>query len=401
MNLAALNHPGFRLYFIGAVASANALWIFRILLTWLAWDLSGSASFVGLIAALTLAPTIVSGPLFGVLVDRINIRFAAALAGSSMLLTIAMVSLLYYAGLLNIPVLAVMAGLGGVSSSLHHPVRMSLAPRLVEPQIVSSVVALIAVNFNTARLISPAIAGIIIERLGIQPGLLIAFCLFCPAILLLPFLRPRGLAERASKGSFFEDLKDGFVWIKQHPHPQQILLLSALFAVAVRAPSELLPVIADGLYQMGATGLGQLGSAVGIGALASAMIKALAAARQDGRLLSASDSLIALLGIIAAAGLGVHLIWGWALVMAARVGFAATYLGVSMQASMQQQLPDQMRGRVMSLFVVIAMGATAIGAFVLGWLAEVFSVTSAHAGFSLVAVLGLGLLLIYQQRARR
>ncbi len=81
--------------------------------------------------------------------DRINIRFAAALAGSSMLLTIAMVSLLYYAGLLNIPVLAVMAGLGGVSSSLHHPVRMSLA-RLVEPQIVSSVVALIAVNFNTA-----------------------------------------------------------------------------------------------------------------------------------------------------------------------------------------------------------------------------------------------------------
>ena len=400
MNLAALSHPGFRLYFIGAVASANALWIFRILLTWLAWDLSGSASFVGLIAALTLAPTIVSGPLFGVLVDRINIRFAAALAGSSMLLTIALVSVLYYAGLLTVPLLAVMAGLGGFSSSLQHPVRMSLAPRLVEPQTISSVVAIIAVNFNTARLISPAIAGIIIERLGIQPGLVISFFLFCPAIMLLPFLRPRALVERSGKASFLEDLKGGFVWIRQHRLPQQILLLSALFAVAIRAPSELLPVIADGLYQMGATGLGQMGSAVGIGALASAMIKALAASRQEGRLLSAGDSLIALLGILAAAGLGVQLVWGWALVMAALVGFAATYLGVSLQAGMQQQLPDQMRGRVMSLFVVIAMGATSVGAFVLGWLVEVLSVTSAHAGFSVIAVLVLGLMLVYQQRAR-
>ena len=401
MNLAALHHAGFRLYFSGAVLSSNALWIFRILLTWLAWDLSGSASFVGLIAALTLAPTIVSGPLFGVVVDRINIRFAAFLAGSSMLATIVLVSVLFYAGLLTMPLLAVMSGIGGISSSLHHPVRLSLAPRLVEPHQIGSVVALTAVNFNVARLISPAIAGIIIERLGILPGLFIAFLLFCPGLLLLPFLRPRSLKKTGGKESFFDDLKAGFIWLREHPILQQILGLSALFAMAVRAPSELLPVIADGLYQMGATGLGQLASAVGIGALASALIKALRAGRHDGRLLSRSDTVIALVGILAAAGLGTYLAWGWALVMAALVGFAATYLGVAMQSRMQQQLPDQMRGRVMSLFVVIAMGATAIGSFLLGWLAEIFSVTSAFASFAGLAVLGLAIMTALQQHARR
>lgn len=397
MNWNALKSPGFRLYFTGNVLSVNGMWVLRILVSWIAWDVSGSASYVGLIAALSLAPTIISGPLFGVMVDRMNILFGAFLSNIIMLANIMLLFIFNHLGWLSMPVLTVMALAVGINASLHHPVRMSLGPRLVPSEMVSSVIALAAVNFNTARFLSPAIGGLVIEQLGIQTGLLVSFALFVPTLLIVPFLRPRPREQQALASSFLDDLKDGFRWLRAHPYLLQIMTLTALISVSIRAAGELLPVVADGLYQMGATGVGQLGSAIGAGALVSALMKTMQSSQNETGLLSGFELAVTLAGIMAAAGLGLALFWSWALLMAAIIGFSGTYLGVSMQARMQRRLPDRMRGRVMSLFVVLAMGSAATGSFLIGWLAELFSVTISYLCFGGGALVILGLIMAHSK----
>ena len=124
----------FRLFFLGAFFSVQGIWVQRVTLAWIAWESTGSAGFVGLVAALGLVPSLVSGPLFGVLADRVDIRRAAFVTNGSMVACLVALSLALPAvGPAGIAAVALAIG---VVTSAHHPVRMSLGPRLVEkPQV--------------------------------------------------------------------------------------------------------------------------------------------------------------------------------------------------------------------------------------------------------------------------
>lgn len=185
MNLVALRSPEFRLYFFGAVANVNALWISRIVIGWLAWDLTHSAQFVGIVAACSLLPTLFGGPFFGVLVDRSDIKRAAYATNLAMIACIAVLLALQIAGhVATFSLILISLAIGTVTAA-HHPVRLSLAPRLVKAEDVSSVVALSALNFNLARLISPAIGGVLIDLTGTTTALLVTLVLFLPNLAVL------------------------------------------------------------------------------------------------------------------------------------------------------------------------------------------------------------------------
>jgi MFS family permease len=193
MNLTALKSPSYRRYLIGSAAAVNGLWILRVVVTWIAWETSLSATFVGLIAALTMLPTMIIGPLFGAIMDRSNIIRAAYATNIGMIIAalIAIISLL-----LNIisPFFLILLALYiGVITAAHHPMRLSLGPRLVQKDQISSVSALAALNFNTARVISPFIAGIIIDNFGTLYALLTAIILYLPNIIIYSTLHPRVL----------------------------------------------------------------------------------------------------------------------------------------------------------------------------------------------------------------
>ena len=141
MNLSAFNFRDFRLYLLGNLFAINALWMQRVTIGWIAWDLTKSATFVGFVAFINFAPAIITGPLFGVLIDRVNVKKAAQVTQFSLFTISVGFYLFFIFGGLNELFLSVLSLLSGIATSAHNPVRLSLAPRLVNHGSVSSVVS--------------------------------------------------------------------------------------------------------------------------------------------------------------------------------------------------------------------------------------------------------------------
>lgn len=363
----------FRLFFIGIFFAVQAIWVQRVTIGWLAWERTGSAGFVGLVAGLSLAPTLVLGPLFGVMADRVEIRRASFATNGAMASVLAALALaLPWTG----PGALVAAALAiGVISSAHHPVRMSLGPRLVPGEMVQHVVSVTALNFNLARLVAPVLAGWVIAAAGAGVALWISVLCYLPMLSVLPRLRPRDLPPRP-RATVLADLREGLRYAMTAPLVRTALILTLIFATIVRGALEVLPVLADGAFSQGAAGLGMLTAAAGFGAMLSALIKA-AGVGAVGARIPPAVLWAAMAGQGAVVAMGLAPLWPLALAATAVTGFCATWVGVSMQAAIQSDLPDAYRGRVMSLWIVVGFGTVALGAFAIGGLGDVLGISGA------------------------
>ena len=390
MKLSALNHKDFRIYVAGNLFALNALWMQRITIGWIAWELTRSATFVGFIAFINFVPTMIMGPLFGVLIDRVRIKHAA-LATQSLLFVVALGFYLFFVlEILNETTLTIISALAGLIASAHNPVRMSLGPRLVEKSSVASVITIGAINFNLARLTGPALGGWLITVWGVSTALFVQTVCYLPFIIAISRLNPR--QRSSSKGSpepFRRALITGILYIVKNPFIRRIILFTTLFAFIIRGTLEILPVIADGIFSKGAIGLGILTSCAGFGALIAGMAKAIMPNQLTGHI-PLTTFISALLGISLVPVVGFSNLWELTLISVALLGFVGTYSAVSMQTAIQIDLDDDLRGRVMSLWIMVSIGAAALGALIMGGLADYlgFSLT-----LSLTGIIGLILLM--------
>lgn len=391
MNLAALRSGNFRTYFFGNAFALNALWMQRVTIGWIAWDMTGAASFVGLVGMLQFAPIVVLGPFFGVWVDRINVKPAAlATQMGNLLVALALLTTVWFE-ILTPAVLLLLVIAAGIISAAHNPVRLSLAPRLVGRDLVASVVNLTSINFNLARLIGPAIGGAAIAAFGVAQALFIQVLCFLPFIFAITWLevRPRA-GEGQERPGFVEALREGLRHIRSEPLVRNAMLATGAMTLVARGVLEILPILADGVFDKGASGLGMLTSAAGFGAVIGGFAKALVPPQRPGRL--PVSGLLAAWGAVALVPvLGVAPSWALALASVAGIGFCTTVTAVSMQTAIQIDLPDELRGRVMSLWIVVAVGGAALGAGILGLLADLigFSLTLGLSGGVVAVVLGV------------
>ena len=389
MNLSALTFRDFRIYLGGNLFAVNALWMQRVTIGWIAWDLTSSATFVGFIAFVNFAPAMVTGPLFGVLVDRMRITQVAKLTQILLLIISLGFYLFFTFGILDEILLSFLSFLSGLVTSAHNPVRLSLAPRLVDRASVASVVSIVAINFNLARLTGPAIGGWLIAGWGISTALLVQTVFYLPFIFAISLLRPR---ERSSSiinnEPFIAAFQNGVEYALANALIRQAFLVTAIYAFLIRGTLEILPVIADGVFSRGATGLGLLTSSAGFGALIAGVIKAFTPS-QLVRELPKFALASALLGICLLPLVGLSTSWSLTLLCISYLGFAGTLAGISVQTAIQIDLDDDFRGRVMSLWTMVSIGATATGAIILGGLAD-------HIGISLAFSMagGLGTVLL-------
>ena len=365
MNITALKHRDFRLYFLGNVFALNGLWMQRLTVGWLAWQMTGSPSFVGFVAFLSFAPSMVTGPFFGVLVDRVRIKPAALLVQGLMFLLALFLLAAWLSGVMSPALLAGVACAHGILASAHNPVRMSLAPRLVPPPAVPSVVALAAINFNMARLTGPALGGWIISAWGIGAVMGLQVLCYLPFLAALSVLTPREKTRRGQKPPFLEALRDGIRHAARVPHIRHAILATGIFAFVIRGALEILPVVADGIFARGAAGLGVLTACAGGGALVAGFIKALTPAQAEGHL-PRWALVLTIGGMGAVALMGLSNSWPLTLAIVSGLGFASSVSGISMQTTVQMGLDDDLRGRVMSLWAMVGIGAAAAGAGVLG-----------------------------------
>jgi len=378
----AFAYPGFRLFYVGSVAGTNAGWILRILLSWLAWDLTRSPSFVGLVASASLLPVAFLGPIFGAVTDRMSIKTAFMRVTAALLVVPVAMLVLLVTGAMTPTALLILATVFGCGMAAYHPARQSIGPRLVDAPAIGAVVALSAVNFNLGRLLAPAIGGILIAEVGTVPVAVIAVAMLVPNAVIAPFLHPRSGSARREDSSLRADLVEGFTVVWQRWPIRRSLMIAVASLGLIRGVSEILPLVADGLFERGAQGLGLLTSTVGGGALVASLFQVAA-----GAALVRQRSLrfvIILIGFAGTLGLVYLPTFEMAMAAAALIGFSSTYVGVSLQIGLQARLEDDLRGRVMSIWMLSNTASTAALAFVISWLTEVIGMQVAVLLFVLI-----------------
>lgn len=391
LNFAALKSPNFRTYIGGAFVGLLSLWMQRVTTGWLAWDLTGSASFVGLVALTQFAPAIFLSPLFGVWADRLNTKRAAVIVQSVNCLVAVAFFAIVALGWLSPVLMIALSFASGVAASASHPIRMTLAPRLVTRDLIGSVVTIVAINFNIARLAGPALGGLLLGTVGVTATLFVQAVFYLPYIFALTLLTLRPRRDTGSPPEpFFNALATGFrhVW-----HSQVIwraMVTVAVLSLVARGTLEILPPLADGVFGRGPEGLGVLLSATGIGALVGGVFKGFLPPQEPDQIPRLTLGFV-LLGLGLVPLLGAVQIWEAALAIVAAMAFVTTLTAISMQTAIQLVLEDEMRGRVMSLWAVVAAGGSALGAGILGVLADVFGYTDTLFWAGIVAGIGMAL----------
>jgi predicted MFS family arabinose efflux permease len=352
----------------GNVVSLIGLWLQRLAVGWLAWDLTKSGFWVGAVAFGDLFPVVILGPFGGVLADRIDRRIVIFACHILVLIEAGALCALTAFGVINIGWLFAMTLFRGSVVGVHQPARLALVPALVRKEDVATAFAINSVTFNLARFVGPAIAGLVITRYGIPHAFAAnAFTYLVMIIALLCLRLPKQeFTENAGK-NVFGQIADGIRYAANHPAIGPLLLMLVAIAFLTRPILELLPGFAGAVFERGPGGLAILTSAAGLGAVVGGLWLALRG-RLEG-LVEITAVSLALAGLCVAAfastanfNLGVI-----ALTVAA---FAMVVAGIATQTLLQVMVDDSMRGRVLSFWGLILRGGPAVGAIAMGGMSE-------------------------------
>ncbi|MFC6671321.1 MFS transporter [Marinobacterium aestuariivivens] len=363
-----LHERNYLTYLCGSVFSTQGIWIQRMTLGWMIWDLTHSETWLGLLAFLMFFPVVLVGPLFGVLVDRINRRRAAVLISLMLSAFGFCLAVLVAGGLIGAPGVLLFALGIGITNSAYQAVRLSLVPELVSAPNMSRAVAINAILFNSARFIGPMIAGLLINLQGSALSFAVTGACYLPLTGVLLCLRLDEHRRRDGKapGAFLVDLAAGVRYARRESLIARLLLVICCAAIFGRGLLEILPAVADGLYGRGVEALAALTSAAGFGSIIA------------GLLLSASGTERLPLALrLAGIGSGALLIlfslggrFESGLLIVTALSFCATVCGVATQSLIQISLDSAYRGRVMSLWGALNVGGGAIGGLLFGLLTE-------------------------------
>jgi MFS family permease len=363
-----------------------------VVIGWLGWELTGLASWVGFLSFLLFAPTFISSPLFGVILDRVDLRRAAIVSQSVVIVVLTALLIFYVTGMLTIWLLSLVALAIGITSSADRTVRFVLVPLVVDKAALANAVAIHGISFNTARLVGPAIGGLLIAAIGTGVTILLNLLMVLPFLAVMLVIRLSDRTKpKAERQPFFRELLDGARYAAGHPIIRQAMLLSALYSITIRGVLEILPAVADGEFHRGANGLGQMLAASGAGALIAAVLIALRrpGGSEGGIAPMAYISIVA--GIVGAIALGATDNWLVAVATSFVLGFSATANGIDLQTSVQLALSDSYRSRVMSLWIVLVIGGAAVNAIALGFLADLFGMPGTLIGAGIACALLSGI----------
>jgi MFS family permease len=382
--LRALRHRNFRLFFAGQLISLIGTWMQNVAQSWLVYRLTGSSALLGMVGFAGQIPVFLIAPVGGLIADRYSRqRIVIATQTSAMLLAFVF-SALTLTGSIHVWHIFVLAALLGIVNAFDMPARQAFLVEMVGRDDLINAIALNSSMFNGARIIGPAVAGILVAAIGE------GWCFFANGVsyiaviigLLLMTVAPT--ATRV-EGSAISHIIEGFRFVAHTGPIRALLLLLGLVSITGMPYAVLMPIFADKIFHSGARGLGILMGFAGLGALMGALTLATRRGVKGlGRwvpiacgVFGASLILFAFSRSfwLAAAGL-------------VPVGFAMmTQMGAS-NTLIQTMAPDRLRGRVMSVYSMMFMGMAPVGALLAGVVAERFGAPFTVAAGGVIAIAG-------------
>jgi MFS family permease len=365
----ALAERNFRLFTIGSIFSLIGQWTQRIAIGWMTWEMTHSGTWLGLIAFADLFPTVVITPFAGVIADRVDRRRMMTVTQTLAMVQATALAVLTIADLIDVWTLFFLALFLGVVISFNVAARLALMAGMSRRENLPAAIGISAAIFNGARFVGPAVGGFIIAVWGVGGAFIfnaLSFLTLLVALMMMHDLHREETGVR--KGGMFRQIAEGLSYARHHRGIGPMLILITAVAFGVRPYLELLPGIADQVYDGGALALAQLTAATGLGALFISLWLA-----QRGSLRGLTT--IALISM-AVSGVTILIfsltdIYWLGLVCAFVAGASMTVAGTGTQTLMQSAVEGPVRGRVMSLYGIIFRGMPALGALLLGALSEV------------------------------
>jgi MFS family permease len=374
---AALRQRNFGIYMAGSSVGLLGLWVQRVAIGWLTWQLTHSGIWLGIIAFADLFPTMLITPFAGALADRLDRRLMSLVSQALAMVQAFALALLTFAGLIDIWSLLALTLFLGIVYAFNTAARLSMVPNLLETRYVPSAIAIDSAVFNLARFLGPAIAGAIIVNWGVGPAFLfnaLSFVCFLAALYHIRMIRHETGGKKT--GGVMSQVLEGFRYARDHPGIGPMLVIIFAMAVGVKPFLELLPGFADAVFDRGAQGLAYLTAVAGLGAFTTALWMA-----QRGTAVGLTKVVI---GALVLGGVAIFIftatdIYAVGLIGAYFAGASVTLGGTGTQTLMQNVVDGAMRGRVMSLYGMIYRGAPAFGALIMGSASEVVGLRAAVA----------------------
>lgn len=354
-----LRNPNFGIYSIGNGLSLIGMWMQRIALGWLAWQLTHSGLWLGIVAFADFFPVIVIGPVAGAVADRLDRLRLMKVSQGLQLVQAGTLFALTASGHINIWLLVTLTAIQGVLVAFNQPARLAFIPSLVAPSDLASAVAINSVIFNLARFIGPMLAGLAIVWSGVATAFAVNALSYFAFIWALMRIKVEPEAMTATNRGLRGDLMDGIKYTATHPGIGALLVLGIALGVGGRPLNELLPGFAADVYHAGAGGLSILASAIGGGAIVGGLWLAHRSHSVGLTQVVLTNALVS--GLAAMAAISSDKMW-IAVPSVVVMGFSASVAGIGMQTMIQLATDRNMRGRVMGLYGLIFRGAPAVGA---------------------------------------
>jgi len=396
--LRALNHRDFRRFYAAQLLALVGGWMQTVAQAWLVLQLTDSPFKLGLISTLQFSPILMFSLVAGAVADRLPKRGLLVTTQTTLACQALLLGVLVSTGRVQYGHVAVLGLVLGFANAVDQPARQSFVMDMVGKGDVANAVALNSAAFNAARIVGPAVAGVLIGRVGVGPVFFINSVGFVGVILTLLRLEARGLPARERRATMLEEIVEGLRYARRTPRLLLALGLVLSVSLFVFNFTVYVPLLARTVLGLGAEGFGFLMASLGVGAVAGALTVGGFGSREPelGRMfLSAAVAFAALLGL----GLSRHV------GTAAPLLFVTGYFGIMLMAtcntSMQLRAPDALRGRVMSLYTWVTGGVFPIGAFLVGSISQAWGVSAAFLWNGTLGLVTLGgIMLWWRLRAR-
>ena len=394
----ALRVRNYRLFWTGQLISLTGTWAQEVAQAWLVLKLTNSPLILGTVVTVRFLPTLLFSLFGGVFADRFPKRRVLFATQTTLMLQALVVGVLVWTGAIQLVYIYIVAALRGLVDSFDQPTRQAFIVELVGPDELPNAVALNSTQFNAARIVGPAIGGILVATVGIATCYFVNAASFLVVLWSIARMRPREfhLGPRAARGNMLRQVGAGLRYSVTTPDVALVLLLLLMLGTFGYNFPVVLPLLAKYTLHTGAGGLGLLMASLGVGSLVAALAIAYTGKASRRMLFVGAGAFSLLLFAVAAVPTAIL-----AVPLLVALGFASILFMATANTLLQLGSAPQFRGRVMSLWALLFMGTTPIGSLVIGWLSERWSVRLAVEGMAVACMVGVGVALLYLRRLRR
>lgn len=387
----ALRHRNFRLFWGGQLISLIGTWMQTTGQAWLVLQLTHSAWLLGVAGALQFLPVMFFSLFGGIIADRAPKRKVLLYTQASAMLQAAVLWLLIITGTVQLWHVLLLAMLLGLTNAVDMPTRQAFVAEMVSREDLPNAIALNSSLFNMARIVGPGLGGLIIAAFGETPLFLLNAISFLPVIVGLALIDLRQLyiakpPTRAQSQGIVESLQEGFAYIARTPSVRLIIIVIGIVSLFGINFNVMLPLFATDVLHAGPTGFGFLSSAIGIGSLLSALWLAW----RNKRPTITSMLFATLLFCAFEIGFALSQWYVLSLLLIAAVGFTQIAFSATANTTLQTVTLDSLRGRIMSVYMLVFAGSLPLGNLFMGGIAHFFGAPLAlliGAGLSLLAAI--------------